>query len=165
MEWTLALFGAAAVVWLIGEGARIRSKQLDDQTICRDEFFSAAERLIGDPETPEKVVNEVDRLAHILTSRTLLWGVVWCALTGRLRSSDNARAEYLSMPVHLRKDLVMAWVSAIFALTFNNMILGIFIRRLMLYSVPRRTNGDFDSATPVAPMVDVFARNGVRTAA
>jgi hypothetical protein len=59
----------------------------------------------------------------------------------------------------------MAWVSAIFALTFNNMILGIFIRRLMLYSVPRRTNGDFDSATPVAPMVDVFARNGVRTAA
>jgi hypothetical protein len=165
MQLTLTIFGAAVVIILIGEAARIRSKQLDDQTVCRDEFFAATERLVADPETPEKIIQEMDRLAHVLTSRTILWGFVSRALTGRLRGTGSSREEYLAMPAHLRKDLVMAWVSAIFALTFNNMVLGAFIRRLMLYSVPRRVDGDFDSATPVAPMVAEFARDGVHSAA
>ena len=165
MQLTLTIFGAAVVIILIGEAARIRSKQLSDQTVCRDGVFAATGRLVADPETPEKIIQEIERLARVLTSRTILWGFVRRALTGRVRGSGSAREEYLAMPPHLRQDLVMAWVSAIFALTFNNMILGAFIRRLMLYSVPRRANGDFDSATPVAPMVSEFARDGVHSVA
>jgi hypothetical protein len=69
------------------------------------------------------------------------------------------------MPTHLREDLIRVWVSAVFALTYNNMVLGTIIRRLMLYSIPRPANGDLDSAMPVAPMVDEFARDRVSSAA
>lgn len=160
----LAIFGAAVIIGLAAAVARIRSKQLDDQAICRDEFFAAAERLVADPETPEKTIDEIDRLAHVLTSRTIMWYFAKRAVAGKLRGSASLRDEYLSVPPHLRHDLVIAWVSAIYLLTFNNMLLGEAIRRLMLYSVPRRTN-DFDSATPVGPMVDEFARRGAHSAA
>jgi hypothetical protein len=164
IEWTLAIFVAAAVVVIVAEAARIRSQQLDDQDACRKMFFDAAERLIADPETPEKVITEVDQLAHGMTSRTAMWRFVWRALTGRVTNSQQARQEYFSVPEHLRRELVTLWVSAIFAATFNNMILGIFIRRLVLFSVPQRTDGDFSSATPVTPMVDEFARGKLRSA-
>ena len=155
----LAIFGVTFAVFLIGLIAGFRAVQLERQAACRDEFFAAAGRLIADPETPEKTIHALDRLAHALTSRTLLWGFVAHALTGRLRNSDTLRKEFFTVPDHLRADLVKMWVSAIFALTFNNLLLGALIRRLMLYSVPRQSDGDFASVTPVIPMVDEFAHD------
>ena len=157
IEWTMAIFGAVAVLGVIAEMARMRSQQLDAQNAFREMFFKAAERLIADPETPEKIVNEADRLARKLTSRTAMWRFVWRALTRQIPSSEKARQEYFSVTEHLRSDLVTLWVSAAFLATFNNLILGALIRRLVLFSVPQRTDGDFNSAAPVAPMVDAAA--------
>ncbi len=164
MTLALMMLSAAIIIGLVGAMARIRSRQLDDQAVCRDEFFAAAERLITDPETPEKTVDEIDRLAHRLTSRTMMWAFMMRALMGKLRTSGSLRDEYSATPTYLRHDLVTAWVSAIYFLTFNNMLLGLLIRRLMLYSVPRRTD-DLDAATPVGPMVDELARQGIHSAA
>jgi hypothetical protein len=166
LELILTILGAAAVVGIVGEAARIRSKQLDNQAVCREEFFATAERLIADPERPDHIILDLGNLARVLTSRTALWSFVARALRGRLRNPNpaNLRKHYYSVPHYLRTDFVMALVSAIYALTFNNMVLGPLIRRLMLYSVPRRSNGDIDDAGPVGPMVDEFSHNGARAA-
>jgi len=163
----LTILVAAAVVGIVGEVARIRSRQLDNQALCRDEFFAAAGRLIADPETPDHIISDLDKLARVLTSRTVLWSFVTRALQGRLRNPNpaNLRKDYYSVPQYLRADFLMTLVSAIYAVTFNNMVLGTLIRRLMLYSVPRRSNGDIDDAGPVGPMVDELAHNdGARAA-
>jgi hypothetical protein len=73
--------------------------------------------------------------------------------------------DYKSLAPHLRKDLISAMVSAIFALTYNNMLLGFVIRRLMLHNVPSKANGDISAVMPAASMADELSRSGMSTTA
>jgi hypothetical protein len=154
LEWTLVILGAAALLSAVGALARIRSRQLNGQNACRDSFFEAAEYLVADEETPERVVQWVKRMSVKLTSRTILWKALYNVFIGNVPKGDPFAKEWKSLPPHLKKYFVEVVVSSIFAVTYNNLVLGTVVRRLMLYSISSKTDGDIDVARPAAIMAD-----------
>lgn len=150
--WIGMLFGAAAVIWLGGEIARVRAANLEAQAILREESYRAIGRLVDDPATPDEYITDLSALLKVMNSRLVMWRVLRHALAGKLRPDGHMAREYRALTPHLRKDYLMAWVAGILSITFNNMLLGAFIRRTMFYSVPHEPDADVADCQPVGPV-------------
>jgi hypothetical protein len=139
---------------------KIRTSQLRRQEECRDAFYRYADRLASDPETPVEALKLLQVLLHEMPSRRLLWSFVADLAKGKIRGRRSASLEiYKKIPQRLRADYVGLLVSFIFALTYNNIALGSFVRRFILYSIPNTNDGDIGPVSPVGPMIDGFARH------
>ena len=165
MLWlTAALIVVACLVEIVGAIAKIRVRQLRAQEACRDAFYRYADHLISDPETPEEVLRLINMMLSQVTSRTFLWGFLMNLAKGEVHRRSPTLEIYKKVPPHLRADYVGSLVSFIFSLTFNNILLGVLVRRFILYSIPNTNDGDIGSVTPLGPMIDVFSRHGPRAA-
>jgi hypothetical protein len=167
MLWLAAsLVIAALIIECIGTLARIRANQLRLQEACRDAFYRYGERLVADPETPDEVVSFIRWLFAHLTDHNLLWTFLIALATGKVRGRRSDSLETIKkIPDHSRTDYVGLLVSFTFALTYNNMVLGAFIRRFILYSIPDTNTGDIGPVSPLGPMVDRgFSRQKSRAA-
>ena len=119
-----------------------------------------ADRLASDPETPAEALKLVDLLLHKMPSRRFLWSFVIDLAKGKIRGRRSDSLEiYKKLPLHLRADYVGLLVSFIFALTYNNILLGSFVRRFILYSIPNTNDGDIGPVSPLGPMIDGFSRH------
>jgi hypothetical protein len=120
---------------------------------------------MDDPETPEEVITCVKWLLPQATSHLILWSFLLKLARGRVRGRRSDSLEVIrKLPDHLRGDYVGLLVSFIFALTYNNMMLGSLVRRFMLYSIPDTNTGDIGPVSPLGPMIDGFSRHRSRAA-
>jgi hypothetical protein len=165
MLWLVAsLIVAACIIELAGISAKARVRQLRHQEACREAFYKFAEILVNDPETPERVVTLVRLLSRSVVSRTFLWSFMTLLLAGKIRRRQWDSLEiYKELPQHLRSDYVGLLVSFVFALTYNNFVLGEIIRRSILYSIPDNNDEDIGRVSPLGPMIDAFSRSHVHS--
>jgi|SRR5437588_4313010 len=160
MIWlTYSLFATAFLIAIAGITAKIRAQQLKKQETCREQFLKCAERLLDDPETPDKVEGLIMALARNETSRLFLWSFFLSAMAGKLVDSTGSTAVKIfdSVPPHLRDDYICAIVTSAIGLTYNNLVLGWLVRRFMFFSVPRQGGKDIGPISPVGPMLDGFS--------
>jgi hypothetical protein len=77
-------------------------------------------------------------LAKRETSKSFLWSFVTSAITGRLSDSTGSAAVkiFQTVPRHLRDDYVGAIVAFAIGITYNNILLGPLVRRLMFSASP-----------------------------
>lgn len=155
-----ALIAASCLVELLGIAAKFRAGQLRRQEECREAFYPYADRLASDPETPVEALQILNLLVHEMPSRRFLWSFVIDLARGKIRGRRSDSLEiYKKMPPHLRADYVGLLVSFIFALTYNNILLGSFVRRFILYSIPNTNDGDIGPVSPLGPIIDGFSRH------
>src|ERR1700730_12448980 len=166
MLWlTAALILTACLIEIIGTMAKIRTRQLRQQEACRDAMYRYADHLIADSETPEEVLRLIEMLLSQVTSRAFLWSFLMDLAKGKIRGRRSSTLEiFKKIPPHLRADYVGLLVSFIFSLTYNNILLGAIVRRLILYSIPNTNDGDIGPVAPLGPMIDEFSRHGPSTA-
>jgi hypothetical protein len=160
MIWiTGGLISAALLLALIGGIAKRRAEQLRIQEKLRDAFREYAEHLLSDPETRDNVVRLIMTMAKKETSRSFLWSFVGAAIAGRLSDSAGSTAfrMYQDIPDYLKSDYIRALVTFAIGITYNNILLGPLVRRLMFFSVPRQGGTDTSSISPVAPMLEEFS--------
>jgi hypothetical protein len=167
MMWlTLALFAAAGLIALAGAAAKLRVRQLQTQERLREGFCRHVETMLNDPETPDNVANMMLFMATKETSKSFLWEFIAMAISGKLSDSADSKALriYREMPSHLRRDYVGAIIAFAFGITYNNILLGLLVRRLIFFSVSQRGGDGAESISPVAPMLDDFSRTGMSPA-
>jgi hypothetical protein len=167
MLWlTGALVAAAGVIALAGAIAKWRTAQLETQERLREEFCRHVEMILNDPEAPDSVASLMLFMAAKETSKWFLWSFVVTAISGKLSDSANSAALriYREIPSHLRTDYVGAIVTFSLGITYNNIILGPLVRRLIFFSVSRRGGDGAESISPVAPMLDDFSKTGMSPA-
>jgi hypothetical protein len=168
MTWWLTgmLFATAGVVALAGAIAKKRAEQLKTQERLREEFCRHVEAILADPEASDNVASLMLYMATRETSRWFLWSFVLLAISGKLSDSADSTALkiYQEVPGHLRKDYVSAVIKFAIGVTYNNMLLGLLVRRLMFFGVSRRGGDGTESISPVAPILDEFSRGGMHPA-
>ena len=82
INWLLIV--AALTILCAGFLARRRLAQIEAVKAHRRRFFEAAEALASDDRTPDELLRLVHRMAELIPSRTVLWRVVWFAVTGEM---------------------------------------------------------------------------------
>ena len=144
----------------------MRRRTLERSIQLRDEFFASATVLISDPETPASVVDLMAACANTITRPEVGRLVIRRALVDRLPvvSDDDDTEESLrfTRDVHaMRHDLRHTLADAAWqyaqAVSFNNTVLGVVVRRLA---------GIWLSSGPVHPaerlMIDITPRFAAR---
>ncbi len=131
------------LVAAIGVASRQRSLQLNKAQGYRDGFFNAANALANDERTPDIVLSFIEFLSESISSRWILWRLLWDLLRGKVRE----RVRYPKpLVVELRKaldslpsplDVQAAKLMTNFSLgiTYNNFIIGAFLRRAVMFAV------------------------------
>lgn len=161
-----------AVVFVLGPYALAwRSRQIDAMTQLQQEFFSTAQKLLDDPDTPMPVIRRLDVLAHNMEDGEAIRSVFWAALNGELRSAvSNPSREFTefveavrSMRQELRELLSRAITASIFAASYKSLVIGTLIRRVILFAAKRSS----EQATFVAASMrsDAFHNDGNHAAA
>lgn len=120
-----------------------RRQQIEIMTVCRDEFYKAVEALLSDDATPEIVITRLDFLEHNMIEPGVGRYVAWSAITGELRQfaehpSDEVKksvAAIESMRPELQELFGRAMIAGVLAGTYTNMVIGPFLRRVLLFSV------------------------------
>lgn len=162
LRLTAWLIVVACLVEVVGYLAKVRVRQLQAQEACREAFYRFAENLASDPETPEPVVDIIKLLPKWVTSKVFWWRFIIALLLRRVRRQRWDSLEiYNQIPYHLRSDYVGLLVSFVFALTYNNLVIGEIARRLFLYSIPDDNDADIGRVSPLGPMIDEFSHHHV----
>jgi hypothetical protein len=107
--------------------------------VLRDSFFTSAETLVRDPETPDSIIALLDACANTITRVEVGRLVIRRALANRLPDAtfgadDDEETDRFLRDVHgmredLRKTLASAAMQYAQAVSFNNMLLGTLVRR------------------------------------
>ena len=134
----VVVFGFAAF-------ARIRSNQLDRMVLHREAFFKAAQNLLSDDDTPEVIVDQLEFMSrHIdrgLMGRIFLLIGLWGALSKSFTDGDKNLRDFRrtvdEMRPEMRKQYALSAINCLLASTYCNVLIGFFIRRVMLYWLPR----------------------------
>jgi hypothetical protein len=105
----------------------------------RDSFFASAETLVCDPETPDSIVALLEACANTITRVEVGRLVIRRVLANRLPDAalageDDEETDRFLRDVHgmredLRKTLASAAMQYAQAVSFNNVLLGTFVRR------------------------------------
>jgi hypothetical protein len=104
----------------------------------RESFFTSAETLVRDPETPDSIVALLDACANTITRVEVGRLVIRRALANRLPDAtvaeEDEESERFLRDVHgmredLRKTLASAAMQYAQAVSFNNILLGTLVRR------------------------------------
>lgn len=122
-----------------------RNRQLEAQLYCFDRFYHSADALATDDRTPAHVLQLIAFISGKLHSQTISWTVIFLLLRGDIkRINQNAKTREITneianeineLPSELRKHLSVALIAGIFAVTHNNFIIGIFLRRFTMFGV------------------------------
>lgn len=135
------LFALIALYW--AKGRKYAAYQHDK---LMDAFFVTAHKLADDARTPAPMLEVMALLGDALRSRTLMPRLFWHALTGKLRQlveHPGERHKILQEAVRTAPPAIaglyfQALASCFLALTYNNLLLGLLARRLLLFSVRSR---------------------------
>lgn len=116
----------------------VRRRTLERSMRLRDEFFASANALVRDPQTPDSVVDLLEACANTITRPEVGRLVIRRALADRLPtvSDDDDSEESLrfmrdvhAMRHDLRRTLADAAWQYAQAVSFNNTVLGVVVRR------------------------------------
>lgn len=113
-------------------------RNVEAAVVLRDSFFTSAETLVRDPETPDSIVALLDACANTITRVEVGRLVIRRALANRLpdatideqdEETDRFLRDVHGMRADLRETLASAAMQYAQAVSFNNMLLGTFVRR------------------------------------
>lgn len=131
---------------------RIRTKHMRLAAPILEEFHELSIKLMGDREVPEYVAELLHALNKDVLNHSFIRSIFKLAFSGKLRvikeeysKSDFAKA-YKTMPKEQQKGFDKVTFLYFLAATYNNMILGTIIRRLVLWAV---TANDKDASVAV----------------
>jgi hypothetical protein len=137
------LGSSAIVVAVIGYLSRYRVIHIQRQQTYLRSFYTAAGRIIDDDNTPDNLVKLILSLSSKIMSKRLSPEIAWEGLLGHFWEPDSNKSNLSEkilrtttcLPIHLRRDWSEARASFILAVTYNSVITGTFVRRLMLISL------------------------------
>lgn len=145
IEIGLILIALALSVRLTGKIAKVRARDLELQSKMLDKLYGLCAALIDD----ERVGDDVARFARFLAASALRRGMAWkfvCALAFRAASQQpnseaaNILAQVNRLPDDAKEKIQQAVVYQLICLTFNHLVLGRLMRRMILWAV--NTSGD-----------------------
>ncbi len=155
-----ALATLAVVGWL----AKVRTRQMQKRVVHRQEFFAAAYHLIDDPRTPAEIIGLIREFSAVLDSRRLLWRFLFDLVSGRLRSlfidpptaAQRVFDQLQAMPRPLQDVFATAAVNFALAMTYNNVLIGTLIRRVIFVAVTRSSRSGHTGDGTTALVTDVL---------
>jgi hypothetical protein len=165
---TLLAVGAAVIALVVARWFFLmRAQQMQSAAALQRQFYRSAEILAEDEGTPEVVLHMLSRASADLESRVVVWAAAWRLLRGHVRDEAKSehfrafRAEVEGMRPEMRKHLALAVMSAVFRVTYNNLIVGTALRRLALFGVqvPARAADAEENAEAQVLAIDMFDRN------
>jgi len=177
INWLLIV--AALTILCVGFLARRRLAQIEAVKARRRRFFKAAEVLASDDRTPDELLRLVHGMAELIPSRTVLWRVVWFAVTGEMARavqqpptqwSRDRWGEIAALPDELQGQALEACVSFAQAISHNNVCLGPIVRRTVLFAMdqgddPRDHESQRSARAVVTTVVDRHLPSGARAVA
>ena len=148
MTLTISLIVGVIVLALSTRYFIRRVNQLEWRDGYRAKFFDIAGRLVDNPDTPDRVVHVLRNAAYDLNSYLFSWGIMWRLFvsTGRLRRDEAGRlrrdeegsltiSEISELPDAHRDEIYTAVGTWMTAITYNNAILGMLVRRLAFWGL------------------------------
>jgi hypothetical protein len=149
--------------------ARWRMRNLKAIDDCHATFYKAARNLVKDPDTPKEVLDLTGFLSANLRNAALLRSVVREMLKPKLPETLLKRKERQglikvigAMPQRLQHLLGQVVVSGLFAMTHESILVGMVVRRLVLFGVwlSRRAREQKlnESAVDLAEKMHCYAR-------
>ena len=176
INWLLIV--AALTILCVGFLAKRRLAQIEAVKAHRRRFFEAAEALASDDRTPDELLRLVHGMAELIPSRTVLWRVVWFAVTGEMaravqqptRWSRDRWGEIAALPEELQRQALGACVSFAQAIAYNNVCLGPIVRRTVLFAMdqgddPRDHESQRSARAVVTTVVDRHLPSGAQAVA
>jgi hypothetical protein len=163
--WWLVMMGAACGIFCVGWLAKKRIEQIAEHRKHRDAFYDAAGILVGDKNTPNSIVAILVAMSDDIRSKTVLWRMLWRAVTGQLRdfsqcpneATRNLEKDMRQLPQYLQEELGKAIVAFVFSIANNNVILGPLVLRVMLFAVSPNKKERPYSVENVRPLVEDIA--------
>lgn len=166
MTWLLILAVAMVGIFVVGILSKYRIAHLEAQRQQMDVFYAVASRIAEDSNTPVCVMELLPKFSETMLNKQTLYELIWDAFSGKLRhNAENPSPkvvefarEFEKMPAYLKAEfgkLLGAWL---LALTFSSVILGAFVRRVMLFAVKMRNNGPSSGDTVKPIMHDLVER-------
>lgn len=135
----MAAFAVVGGLFLCEWAVAVWRRNIEAAVALRDSFFASAETLVRDPETPDSIVALLDACANTITRVEVGRLVIRRALANRLPDAtvadeDDEESVRFVRDVHgmredLRKTLASAAMQYAQAVSFNNALLGTFVRR------------------------------------
>ncbi len=146
----LGLLLIALVLFVLGRMASVRTLQLQRSQEVRSEFFRNATILVQDERTPEAYVGLLRLLSRVLVDKRLSWILLRRLVSGKNQAPGQQRdlTALHPLPADLRKVWDHLGGCFVLAVTFNNFLIGAFVRRLLLRLV-EGCEGDGRGATAV----------------
>jgi hypothetical protein len=163
MNEVMAAFAIVGVLFVCEWAVAAWHRNIEAAVMLRDSFFTAAETLVSDPETPDSIIALLDACADTITRVEVGRLVIRRALANRLPNAaitdeDDEESDRFLRDVHgmredLRKTLASAAMQYAQAVSFNNMLLGTFVRRWSATWLAGPSRGSTQSAERL--MIDV----------
>lgn len=108
--------------------------------------------LLDDPDIPDDALDQIEYLYRAITSRGLARRIFFSLPRGRLTidgTSSNARVQqvieyYSNERKDLLKTFLTAFVSAIYAISYQNQVFGFLFRRLAFFDLDRHRRRGVD---------------------
>lgn len=162
-------FLTVAALYLLEWACRLRRRHVETAMALRDRFFTSAEILVRDPETPESIVELLEACVNSITRPEVGRLVLRRALHNRLpraeieagddEESERFLQDVYGMRAELRRALADAAMQYAQAASFNNALLGWLVRRLSVFWLSGPANGQSAAARPLRPnerlMIDI----------
>lgn len=136
INWLLIV--VALTILCVGFLARRRLAQIALAEAHRRRFFEAAEALANDDRTPDRLLRLIHSMAELIPSRTVLWRLVWFAVTGemvRAAQQPTRWEEITALPDELQRQVREVCISFAQAIAYNNVCLGPIVRRTVLFAL------------------------------
>jgi hypothetical protein len=124
-------------VWLIRANAVDAQRRLT----YRDDFYRASMKLVDAPEdaVPPQTLYSIMLLSRLITDKRCARLFVWHVATGGMSGRGANKAKLLlhmeDLSDELRDIYSHALVSFVFAITYNNVVIGRFARRFLMWGV------------------------------
>jgi hypothetical protein len=135
----MAAFAVVAGLFFCEWAITVWQRNIEAAIALRESFFASAEALVRDPETPDSIVMLLEACANTITRVEVGRLMIRRALAHRLpdgapAGADDEETNCFLRDVHgmredLRKTLASAAMQYAQAVSFNNMLLGTFVRR------------------------------------
>lgn len=146
---------------------RVRTQQMQRAVRLQELFYHSANALAEDEGTPSAVLHMLSRMSDSMNSKIPVWLASWRLVSGHIRKEVNGAhlkcllSDIETMRPEMRKHLALAFVSALFRVTYNNFFLGTTLRRLALFamSVPNRAADAEENREAQVLAIDMFDRS------
>src|SRR5579871_375910 len=140
IAWMVA--GAGVTILLYAYWIELRTDRERRLAKCADEFYKSVGPLLKDPNAPSKAIDLLDFLNSQITNRSLARQIFFALLWRRFRAHSEGNVPPLVVSDYYadqRKDLLelfmAACVAGIFAISYQNQIFGLLLRRLVFFDL------------------------------